>query len=177
MAEPSEVGVVGPSEDADGTGPADQLLAEVADGSHRALGRCYRAHGGRVFAVARRILGDDRQAERVLEAVFLGLWDHPGRFDARRGSLLFQLLCDARDRSLELLRSGDGARRRRPRDEPGAAGPLDAHERQVIELAFFEGYTSRQVADLLEVDEATVLGRIQSGLQRLGEAAAPRGMP
>ena len=171
MAEPTGLRVVGPPEDAGTPGQREQLV-EIANGSHSALAQCYRAHGGRVFALARRILGDDRQAESVVEAVFLSLWDHPERFDAGRGSLAFQLLADGRNRSLELLRSGDGARRR-PRRDPVPSDPLAPEERQVIELAFFEGRTSREMAELLQLEEATVLARIRSGLHRLVKGGAP----
>jgi RNA polymerase sigma-70 factor (ECF subfamily) len=165
------------------------VVARIAQGSEVALARAYQRHGGRVFALARRILGDDQQAGDVAEAVFLALWDHPEEFDARRGSLASQLLMDARRRSLELVRAGgagpgrervDGgapagaANRtagRRPRpDDRRSRDPLAGDERRVLEMAFFEGCTSGEIAQLLDVDEATVRGRIQSGLRRLRSA-------
>jgi DNA-directed RNA polymerase specialized sigma24 family protein len=47
---------------------------------------------------------------------------------------------------------------------------LAGDERRVLEMAFFEGCTSGEIAQLLDVDEPTVRGRIQSGLRRLRSA-------
>ncbi len=162
----------------DGEGEDGELVAEVAAGNVDALARVYEAHGARVFSLARRILGDGRLAEKVVEEVFVGLWEEPDAFDPYRGSLRAHLLCQARSRSHELM-----CRRGRP-DEPqpkaAASFPpeldlLPEEETRAIELAFFGGYSCRQVAELLEVSEHTVRRRLRLGLKRLRLAMPEEG--
>jgi RNA polymerase sigma-70 factor (ECF subfamily) len=168
------------------------LVQAVAGGDEAALAELYRRHAAGVFAVAVRILRHSEQAEDVVQDLFVRLWDHPGAFDAARGSLRSFLLLQARTRSLDVLRA-EGARRRREqadgvadltidvRGDPevetlaGAAvgevraaiSVLTPTEREAIELAFFGGLTYREVAQVLGAPEGTVKSRIRLGLQRM----------
>ncbi len=151
--------------------PEVKLLLQIGRGSEAALAHVYRCHAAAVFAVARWILGDVARAEEITEEVFVELWDRPGTFDPRLGSLRAHLVLRARRLSLERLASSGGAPLpvpsmwSRPRSGPAAA--LSAEQREVLELTFFAGYTCRQLAQLLDLPEATVKARIREGLDRL----------
>lgn len=155
-----------------------------------ALAEVYRRHGGAVFALARRVLVDRALAEEVLQEVFLRLWNQPEKFDPERGSLRSYLLTQTHGRAIDLLRSETARRQREERNarsiaEAGvglddevqdlvvaeqireAMGGLPDRERRAIELAYFGGYTYREVAGLLGDPEGTVKSRIRSGLHRL----------
>jgi RNA polymerase sigma-70 factor (ECF subfamily) len=175
----------------------DELVEQIAQGSEPALAHVYRLHAPHVYALARRVLGDQAQAEDVVQEVFVRLWNRPEAFDGRRGSLRAFLSLHARSRSLDLVRS-EGARRGREGVQgrldlasAGDDGPeavmaagedvrhlrsavdvLSPEQRQVIEMAYFEGYTCREVADLLGIPEGTVKSRIRLGLQRLRHVLA-----
>ena len=164
----------------------------VAIGRYRedALAEAYRRHGGAVYALARRVLGDDARAEEVVQEVFLRLWHHPDRFDPDRGSLRSYLLAGAHGRAVDLLRS-EVSRRRREEDDArrtatagydverevwdlaladhvkAALAALPIEERRAIELAYFDGYSYRDVAAKLSQPEGTVKSRIRNGLRRL----------
>ncbi|HEX2063253.1 MAG TPA: sigma factor [Acidimicrobiales bacterium] len=148
-----------------------KLLLQIGRGSEAALAHVYRCHAAAVFAVSRWILGDVARAEEVTEEVFVDLWERPAEFDPRRGSLRAHLVLRARRLSLDRLAShGAGpllgpSMWQRPRPAPATA--LPAEEREVLELTFFAGYTCRQLAELLQVPEATVKTRIREGLDRL----------
>ncbi|HVF74332.1 MAG TPA: sigma-70 family RNA polymerase sigma factor [Acidimicrobiales bacterium] len=172
----------------------------VAIGRYRedALAEAYRRHGGAVFALARRVLGDPARAEEVVQEVFLRLWNSPDKFDPERGTLRSFLLASTHGRAVDLLRSDVSRRRREERDalataEAGydlehevwdmavadrvkeAVGALPVDERRAIELAYFGGHTYREVAQLLGAPEGTVKSRIRSGLHRMrGVLAEPR---
>lgn len=167
------------------------LVVAIGRWHDDALAEAYRRHGGAVYALARRVIRDTGMAEDVVQEVFTRLWKDPDRFDPERGSLRSWLLAQAHSRTVDRLRSEDSRRRREERDarETTAAGGYDveheawdlavadrvgevvsalpAGEREAIELAYFSGYTYREVAARLNTPEGTVKSRIRSGLKRL----------
>ena len=166
------------------------LVVAIGRWHDDALAEVFRRHGGAVFALARRVLGDAGRAEEIVQEVFVRLWHAPERFDPERGSLRSYLLAQAHGRSVDLLRS-DSARAGREAREARAAAEsgydlehevwdlavaeqvreavmgLPEDERRAIELAYFGGRTYRQVAAELGAPEGTVKSRIRSGLKRM----------
>lgn len=178
------------------------LVVAIGRWQQAALAEAYRRHGGAVFALARRLLGERAHAEEVVQEVFLRLWNAPERFDPGRGSLRSYLLAQAHGRAIDLLRAERARRLREDRDARATAGAgydlerevmdlavaehvkaaldgLPTGERRAIELAYFGGHSYREVAVLLDEPEGTVKSRIRSGLRRLraGLAAAGIGGP
>ncbi len=175
-----------------------QLVVGIARCRDDALAEVYRRHGGAVFGLARRLCGDPAEAEDVVQDVFLRLWNQPDRFDAARGSLRTFLLAQAHGRAVDLVRSRMARRRREALDARSTAnaaydlehevwdlavadqvaravGQLPDDERRAIELAYFEGNTYREVAELLAQPEGTVKSRIRSGLRRMKGALVQSG--
>jgi RNA polymerase sigma-70 factor (ECF subfamily) len=125
-----------------------------------------------------------------VQEVFLRLWNNPERYDPSRGSLRSYLLSHTHGRSVDLIRSEEARRIREEREarltaEAGlsleeevwemslaenvrvAVAQLEEAERKAIELAYFGGFTYREVARILSAPEGTVKSRIRSGLKRL----------
>ena len=167
-----------------------ELVEQLAAGHEGALAEVYRRHGGPVLGLAKRLLRDPNLAEEIVQEVMLRLWNNPEKFDGSRGSLRSYLLAHTHGRSVDLIRSESSRRMREQREaqlavEAGlsleeevwemaladhvrhALSELDSDVRKAIELAYFGGYTYREVAKLLDTPEGTVKSRIRSGLQRL----------
>ena len=170
---------------------SDSALAlAIARYDQSALAEAYRRHAGAVFGLARRLLIEPAMAEEIVQEIFLRLWNDPTRFDPERGTMRSYLLTQTHGRSVDMLRADTSRRAREERDARRTAESgydiehevldmatsdhvrrcleaLPADERQAIELAYFGGYTYREVAVRLDQPEGTVKSRIRSGLKRL----------
>jgi RNA polymerase sigma factor (sigma-70 family) len=169
-----------------------QLVALVADGDAIALEALYDRYGTAAYSLALRILTDQRLAEEVVQDVFLSLWRDARRFDPARGTVATYLLSTTHHRSVDLLRLQEHPRRRHEPDEAAqapseqASGPQDEVEvaerrgqiraalsglpqaqREALLLAYFGGYTQREIASLEGIPLDTVKTRMAAGMRRL----------
>jgi RNA polymerase sigma-70 factor (ECF subfamily) len=131
--------------------------------------------------------------------VFLRLWNQPERFDADRGSLRSFLLAQSHARAVDAIRSLNSRRLREAREAGRTASAaydmqhevwdlaladqvsralakLPEEERRAIELAYFEGHTYVEVAELLDQAEGTVKSRIRNGMRRMRAALLESGV-
>lgn len=148
-----------------------------------------------------RVLGDPGRAEDAVQDAFLNIWNRAASFDAERGSLRAWLLTSVRNRSIDYLR-GRGAHERQGHQlQPDVAyatsssdpwrevavslerkavrdaiASLPTEQRQVIELAYFGGYTHVEIADMTRVPLGTVKGRMRLGLEKLSSYLLGRGL-
>jgi RNA polymerase sigma-70 factor (ECF subfamily) len=176
-----------------------QLVTSIARYSEVALAEVYRRHGGAVYGLARRVLNNPTEAEDVTQEVFLRLWNQPDRFDSSRGSLRSFLLAQSHARAVDAIRSLNSRRAREARDShrtataeydmqhevwdlaladqvANALGGLPDEERRVIELAYYEGHTYVEVAELLGQPEGTVKSRIRNGMRRMRASLVAAGV-
>ncbi|MFD8488974.1 sigma-70 family RNA polymerase sigma factor [Streptomyces sp. NPDC059712] len=169
---------------------ADELLTLVADGDQKAFEELYGLVSGPVFGLVRRVVRDPAQSEEVTQEVLLELWRSAARFDPRRGSALSWILTVAHRRAVDRVRSARAAGERDLREarahhpaydqvaEEVEAGleresvrrcldRLTALQRQSVTLAYYDGYTYREVAERLRLPLGTVKTRMRDGLGRL----------
>ena len=165
------------------------LMARVARGDKAALGDLFAQEGGRLIAVAQRIVRRRDLAEEVVQDAFVSAWQRARQFEAERGSARAWLTTIVRNRALNLLR--DGARVEyhdgetladmgdRVADAEGALaerdalrrclGRLDRQKRQAILLCYVTGLNHGEVAASLNAPLGTVKAWIRRGVVALQE--------
>ena len=177
-----------------------QLVQLVAEKDADALEALYERYGKVAYSLARRILTDEVLAQDVVQEVFLSLWRDAHRFDAGRGTLATYLLSMTHHRAVDVVRREENLRRRRTSDEvlefrpdpnPGVEAEAEAAERrsevraalaqlppaqrEALALAYFGGYTQREVAALVGVPLGTVKTRMAAGMRKLKQALREAG--
>jgi RNA polymerase sigma factor (sigma-70 family) len=173
------------------------LLARLRAGERDAVDGLYDRYARPAYALARRILLDDVLAEDVVQEVFLSVWRNPAGFDATRASLSSWLLAMVHHKAVDAVRREEAHRRRRDRVEEdlaagepaavrdvgeqaedrveaqrvrGALRDLPPVQREALALAYYGGYTQREVAALTGVPLGTVKTRMLSGMRKLRAA-------
>ncbi|MEX1369168.1 MAG: sigma-70 family RNA polymerase sigma factor, partial [Nannocystaceae bacterium] len=153
------------------------VISEAARGEIKALATLYDRHSGLLLAMANRMLGDKALAEDLVQDVFMEVWRRAHAFDASRGSVRTWLLVRLRSRALDRLRSArhrrelsveDAAPRQAapvaedPELSPDRAmvrdvmGQLPDDQRVVIELSYFHGLSSSEIAERMGSPIGTV---------------------
>jgi RNA polymerase sigma factor (sigma-70 family) len=170
----------------------EELVAELAQGSHGALAELHARHAPLVFGLAARAL-DRAAAEDLVQDVLLTVWRQASTYDRERGPVRAWVVRIAQSRIANELRR----RRRRPLDGDGEGrilaavpderpGPPDVAwreyrraavreafaalpdpQRRALGLAFFDDMTHEQVAAVLDLPLGTAKTRIRTGLQKL----------
>ncbi len=166
------------------------LLAQVALGDQRALASLYDRHSALVYSVALRVCRDSASAEEVLQEIFMQMWLGPQQFASEAGKLDGRLGVLARNRALD-------AKRRRKSSElsdrpslnrPGSIGDTELTrsiqkprapvllgpeaDRQVLEMAFFDGKTPVEISGETGLPVDTIAGTVRRALLALRNESA-----
>jgi RNA polymerase sigma factor (sigma-70 family) len=177
-----------------------QLVELVAEKDAGALEALYDRYGRAAYSLARRILTEETLAQDVVQEVFLSLWRNAGRFDAGRGTVATYLLSMTHHRAVDVVRREENLRRWRTSDEGleleadpkvrvedeveaserraevrAALNELPDAQREALLLAYFGGYTQREVAALVGVPLGTVKTRMAAGMRKMKEALRDAG--
>jgi RNA polymerase sigma-70 factor (ECF subfamily) len=170
----------------------EDLMALVQDGEPRAFEVIFDRHGSAAFSLAYRMCGRRAMAEDVVQEAFVSLWRSGARYDRRRGSVRNWVLGVVHNRAIDAFRRGlvresrnvsdegiadrlpaaeqtdvEVARREEARDVRLALDELPPEQRQVIELAYFGGFSHVQIAEMLDLPAGTVKGRLRLGLTKM----------
>jgi len=172
------------------------LIVRVCQRDPDALGAIYDRYAHAAYGLVLRITHDHGVAEDLLQELFMRLWNRARDFDASRGALGVWILSIARNMAIDHVRSAQSrfAQRLAPVEqmdhfrsssvamEPEsiidrartvrwALSSLNANEKQVLELAYFEGCSHSEIATRLGAPLGTVKSWMRAALGRLREAA------
>lgn len=168
------------------------LVAQVSAGDRAALAALYDRYAGALFAAARRFLPEPRDAEDLLHDLFLEVWKKAGTYDPARASVRTWLLIRLRSRAMDRRKSAHATRlvsleAQPPRHqvEAQSSGPtqeadqeslrraleaLPQAQRDVLEMSYFQGLSSSEIAASLSIPVGTVKSRAAAGMRQLRRA-------
>ena len=177
----------------DDPGDAD-IVSRLCQGDRSAVDDLYDRFRRPAFALARRVLADYVLGEGVLQDAFLSVWRDPHAYDSSRGSFASWFLAMVHHKAVDAVRREESQRRRQARAEQEvvlaaptatadveddawarvvaeqvrtALGSLPDAQREALTLAYYGGYTQREVAALTRAPLGTVKTRMLAGMRRL----------
>jgi RNA polymerase sigma-70 factor, ECF subfamily len=172
----------------------EQLMARLTGPEvEAALSELYDRYSRTVYGVGIKILGDRSSAEEMVQEVFLKVWRSSGTFDPSRASFSTWLYRVTRSCALDLYRKRAHRVHQIPDGEThvvttrdSSAGPqevvdeswlswrvsralevLDAPHKEVINLAYFEGFSQREISERTGVPLGTVKSRTANAFKKL----------
>jgi len=170
----------------------EDLMQYVRKGKADAFEIVYERHSGAAFSLAYRMVGTRNAAEDVVQEAFVSIWRSGARYERARGSVRTWVLGIVHNRAIDALRratvhdrrrasdegmeerfearertDAEAARREEARTVRSALTSLPAEQCQVIELAYFGGFSHSEIADLLSMPIGTVKGRMRLGLEKM----------
>ena len=175
----------------------EQLITLIAYGAKDALDTFYDRYARSVFSLARHMLREPSLAEEVTQDIFLNLWLKASTFDSQRGTPKAWFMKIAHHRIIDAIRANrrnskvttqvdhellglqpstepgpeEEAQRNISRDEILAIlASLPEPQREVIILAYFEGYSQTEIADRLGQPLGTIKTRVRLAMQKLRAA-------
>ena len=148
-----------------------ELLGRVALGDEDAFSHLYDDTAPLLFGLIRRVVRDVAMSEEVLQEVFVEVWRQATRFDAHRGTASSEA-ARRRDSEEGLLQmeqqvvdvQEEGIMRVESQRVRTAMGELTSPQAEAIRLAYFGGYSHREVAALLDIPVGTAKTRIRDGM-------------
>ncbi|RDI55667.1 ECF RNA polymerase sigma factor SigK [Nocardia mexicana] len=169
------------------------LIERVAAGDEQAFADLYDIVAGPVLGIVARILRDRPRSEEVTQEVLLEIWLKAPKFCEQPGNVMAWAVTMAHRRAIDRVRHEQACSDRedrieqldvrRPVDEvveatlarmetrevQQALDKLTELQRQSIVLAYYGGYTYREVSQVLGTPVGTVKTRMRDGLIRLRE--------
>jgi RNA polymerase sigma-70 factor, ECF subfamily len=169
----------------------EDLISLVETNEAGAFAALYDRHARAAYSLAYRMMGERQVAEDIVQDAFLKAWRAATSYRAERGSVRSWLLSIVHNRSIDQLRSTASRRRMQekveasaPRSQPSEAfseswrnsqrervrealKTLPRDQMKVLELAYFSGYTQKEIAQLLGLPLGTVKGRMRLGLKKM----------
>ncbi len=179
----------------------DQLITLISNGEKEALDVFYNRHARSVFSLARYMLRDTTLAEEATQDIFVNLWLKASSYNPQRGKPKAWFMSIAHHRIIDLIRarkrhlqstnevshelldlhpsSGPGTEELAYRNLARetiikALASLPSEQREVLVLAYFEGYSQSEIASKLGQPLGTVKTRVRLGMQKLRASSQNR---
>jgi len=173
--------------------PDYQLMRRVALSDEDAVAELYERYGRLVYKLSYQFLSNNSEAEDAVQEVFVRLWKTADRFDSRKAKLVTWVMLLTRRHLIDRIRRKTVRPKQKElsehHEDSATATPLPSNtlllerntllwkalqelpemQRTVIERAYFQGFTLREVSRQLDAPLGTVKSALSRGLLRLRE--------
>ena len=170
----------------------NELIERISGKDEKALSDLYDLYAKLLYSVILAIVKDEKEAEELLQEVFITIWNKSSQFSVKKGNAYSWLVAIARNIAIDRIRS------KKFKDHKSLVegfelplenidtSPLDAmivversvivndalakipnEQKETIMLTYFEGYSQKEIAELLGIPLGTVKTRIRMGMQKL----------
>jgi len=182
----------------------DRCIERMAAGDSSALAELYDRYSDLLYSLARRIVGGAGDAEEALQDTWMQAWRTASSYDSSRGAVAAWLVTIVRSRALDRVRSLGSrrraetaaaeeaateppppvpdpatgyARRMLGKDVAAAMTALAPQQREVVELAYFEGLSQTEIAERMRAPLGTVKSWTRQALLKLRERVPVEELP
>jgi RNA polymerase sigma-70 factor (ECF subfamily) len=168
----------------------DELIVLINEKNQKAFAYLYDNYSQALFGVINSIVNNTEESEDVLQKVFLKIWNNFASYDAAKGRLYTWMLNIARNLAIDTTRSKHEKIKSKIHStsdnvyENSLAvhdvshnmigfktilGSLKEEHKQIIDLAYFEGYTQEEIAKKLDMPLGTVKTKVRQAILVLRE--------
>lgn len=168
----------------------DTLISLLQKKDQRAFNYLYDHYAGALYGLVLRIVTLKEYADEVLQNVFIKIWQHIDSFDAARGKLYTWIINIARNAALDYIKSKGVQNEQKNQSLPDIVDAKEKHNfsvstqvdhigfknvlnelraewKELIEMAYYEGYTQQEIAEKLNIPLGTVKTRTRGALLEL----------
>lgn len=173
------------------------LIKKISERDQNALSEFYDIHSGYLYTIIYYIVKDEAEAEDLLQEVFLQIWEKINSYDESLGNPLAWIVRLTRNKAIDRIRSKSFKKRSGETDiekffdlseEPASSNPetisalnqeqteianaiksLNENQRDLIEFAYFRGYSQSELAEHFKIPLGTVKTRMRAAMTALRE--------
>ncbi|RYE24890.1 MAG: sigma-70 family RNA polymerase sigma factor [Sphingobacteriales bacterium] len=167
----------------------EELIQLLRQKSQQGFNYLYKQYAGVLYGIVKKVIYDDQTAQDVLQEVFVKIWNNIGGYDAAKGRIYTWMINIARNASIDKLRSkgeimkskiqtGEDVvsnmqttmRTEQRTDTIGLrqmVGGLKPEYQNIVDLAYFKGYTMEEIAKTLDIPVGTVKTRMRYAIKSL----------
>ena len=172
----------------------EELIRRISASQTDAVRLLYQRYGRMVYSVALHAVGDQSAAEEITQDVFLRIWEKAETYRADKAKVVTWIARIARNRAIDVYRQRKSREVRAsagweelkqaaavPAPHPGermemahlqgrvreAVASLPLEQKTALAMAFFQGFTHKEIAVELGEPLGTIKTRIRAAMQKL----------
>ena len=169
--------------------PEDELVSRLFKKDEPAFSYLYDNYSAALYGIIYRIVQDEETAADVMQEAFVRIWNNFSQYDKTKGKLFTWLVNIARNLAIDTTRSKSFKNQEKNLDLDKIVGYIDSHkstsfnpdqiglktlldklrpeQRDIIDLAYFKGYTQVEISEEMNIPLGTVKTRMRMAIMQL----------
>lgn len=173
----------------------EELIALLKGGDESAFAYLYDNYSAALYGIIYRIINNNQLAEDVLQEAFVKIWNNFSSYDASKGRLFTWMVNIARNLSIDTTRGKSYKQQMKIQSNENAVTnasnrvnenerfdllgvrqqltALKEDQKQIIDLAYFQGFTQNEISQKLGIPLGTVKTKIRTAILELKKILQP----